>query len=470
MFNNAKIIDFSNKNIQQTPFGPNYISKCGKYVYKIVIRNGKLDRVIEGIKGAENPGGEMIVKDPEGREIKCFMQNGNIDRGWTRLNNNAMFYGTFQNGEPDAGSVDYTDSIITNFSLFEGKMKDWNIFDGKMKLKHGNTFVGQFSHGRYPSHGTLKVITPTASRSYTFNGEYDDIFRPVKGIAQYESGDVFEGRFENGLPYEGIKMYEEDGRKFEGIFNNNGVPIEGTFTYSNGNVFKGKLRGELPYEGIEKFSNGIIFEGRFEDGDPYYGTITYLNGNTFYGEIQDGLPYNGDRCIKNTNEYIKVTNGRDTLKYHFKKGIKHGVVISDRGRPTQVVFRSSGNYLLVASGGRNNNHDKIDYQTGKTQGEMWLMNEDFSKTYCIITFNSRGEPVKVKNYDAKKPFLEEESLLALYNKVPMIYTTLISKDIPKQDKSKKKENKKVDNKANLDLDKNNKKGHGQGGVGGGVNA
>ena len=324
-----------------------------------------------------------------------------------------------------------------------------------------------FSNKTIDNDELMEMVAIDESEQYVYKNNLSDW--PFNVVITDINGVSISGRAKIITP-EGMDIVCElkNGQICKETVKSERIPENGIINYLNGNVFNGKTYALQPDEGVMKYIEGHVFEGKFKKGEPYYGICKYSDGSEFFGEFKDGIQWDGDLSLMNSKkEHIQITEGKNTLKYYLKNGIKCSIVYDDNEQPTSTVYRSSGKYILTASGARNNNYNKIDYNTGNAQGELWLMNEDFSETYCIITFNSRGEPVKVKNYDAKKPFLEEESLLALYNKVPMIYTTLISKDIPKQDKSKKKENKKVDNKANLDLDKNNKKGSGKGG---GINA
>ena len=137
-----------------------------------------------------------------------------------------------------------------------------------------------------------------------------------QGIMKYATGDIYEGRWKNGIMHgTGRMMYakifddsdEEDGEEpskppvFFGQFVD-GKKVEGTLVYENGDSFTGEFTEDgLRDSGCLSFKNGDEFAGLFEGGAIKSGTMTTKDtGDEYSGEFLDAV-YHGSGKLTYAN-------------------------------------------------------------------------------------------------------------------------------------------------------------------------
>ena len=213
---------------------------------------------------------------PENRgEIRFFgiVRGGVPTSGWISSSDGTT-------GKLKSGKIEYSDGSVYEGGLFnvmrsgEGTITYANgdvysgVFSenelngkGTVVYAKGNTYEGNFVNGKKDGYGVH--VYKNSDGIDIYEGEFANDKRNGKGKMTYASGDIYEGEFKDDLKHgKGVYLHE-DGRSFEGTYENN-----------------------LRKEGLFKFSNKASFEGTFEmnpTNQMLEGTYTYSNGSTITG-------------------------------------------------------------------------------------------------------------------------------------------------------------------------------------------
>lgn len=99
----------------------------------------------------------------------------------------------------------------------------------------------------------------------------------IDGVGKYiyDSGDIYEGSFKNGLRDGKGKMLYVNGDIYEGDYKNDLRDGFGVYTFKNGDVYEGNFKnGVREGDGTYKFNDGMIFKGTFiQDGAKGNGNL-----------------------------------------------------------------------------------------------------------------------------------------------------------------------------------------------------
>ena len=268
--------------------------------------------------------GDWVDGNIEG-EGKFTFSNGDIYAGQFR--DNAMTQGVMSKANGDEYAGDFKDDMYTGYSLYN--------------YANGDSYCGDFERGKRHGDGVLKIKSTGANYAGRFEegeliygqlksneGEYLGQFAPVtrdysgRGIMKFDSGDVYDGKWEKGLMHgHGTLIYadlfaddeEDDGdadaekrvtSMFVGEFRQ-GKRVEGTLTYGNGDVYTGTITEDgLRDSGSIMFANGDEFAGLFEEGAMRCGIMTFKSGDVYSGEFKDSLFHGaGKMTYANGDEY-----------------------------------------------------------------------------------------------------------------------------------------------------------------------
>lgn len=155
--------------------------------------------------------GNFINEKPNGK--------GTMDYG-----NGEKFVGNFKNGQEDGDGILYKNNLAKNV----------NYSNGKMKIKEKSVVIG----------GNIPTVAG-CEKGDCYNGF---------GIVKFDSGNRYEGNFENGI---------KSG--------------EGKFYFAGGNVFTGTFKDNTYTNGVFKYAQEqITFDGNYnDDGSPKTGKYYY---------------------------------------------------------------------------------------------------------------------------------------------------------------------------------------------------
>ena len=127
---------------------------------------------------------------------------------------------------------------------------------------------------------------------YKYTGDFvNDKWEGQGQLENYETGDIYEGQFENGkINGKGIFKWK-NGEIYEGDFVSGIKHGKGIHKFPEGSEYEGEYNNGIR-EGKAKYiwADGRIFKGYFKNGKPEgKGQIIY-NGKTVKCEYKDGKP------------------------------------------------------------------------------------------------------------------------------------------------------------------------------------
>ena len=167
------------------------------------------------------------------------------------------------------------------------------INSGEPKLsitdESGNTYEGNYENGLIVK-GTLTFSEKdTNYKEYT--GEFNNL-RQMNGEGQmiHKNGDVHKGDFKNGKITGKGKLTKENGDVYEGDFFDGKITGKGKLTKENGDVYEGDFfDGKITGKGKLTKENGDVYEGDFKNGKMHgKGILTQENGDVYEGDFEIG--------------------------------------------------------------------------------------------------------------------------------------------------------------------------------------
>lgn len=173
----------------------------------------------------------------------------------------------------------------------------------------------------------------------TYVGETDFGIFTGSGTFTFQSGEFYEGAWQN-YQMEGIgELSYPDGGHYSGGFSKSMKCGQGTFTWDNGDIYNGQWENDaMNGTGTYIFSDGSRMDGEFLNNVFYSGeyvlsnntgdyTIQYSNGEMISATVKftDGSVYIGEfsDCQINGNGQIIYPNG-DTYTGEYKNGKRNG--------------------------------------------------------------------------------------------------------------------------------------------------
>lgn len=175
------------------------------------------------------------------------------------------------------------------FAVYEGNFKNEKP-NGKGIMDYGNgdKFEGNFTNGQEDGEGVLyKKNVPTKVIYKNGIASEKKEVTVIGGNAPIIDG-CLQGDCYNGF---GIIKFES-GNRYEGNFENGIKSGDGSFYFAGGNVFKGTFKDNIYSKGIFSYTNEHVnFTGTFD---------------------KEGLPKSGDYYYKNNDATVTIVDGKIT--------------------------------------------------------------------------------------------------------------------------------------------------------------
>ena len=127
---------------------------------------------------------------------------------------------------------------------------------------------------------------------YKYTGDFkDDMWHGEGKLENFETGDVYDGQFENGeMTGKGILKWR-NGEIYEGTFVKGIKEGKGIHKWPDGSQYKGEyINGIREGKGEYKWPDGRIYKGKFKDGKPNGKGKISFNGKAIECEFQNGKP------------------------------------------------------------------------------------------------------------------------------------------------------------------------------------
>lgn len=226
----------------------------------------------------------------------------------------SLYFGNFKNNKKEG----YGELYFKNDDSYKGEWKD-DKFNGigHYSYSDGSYYKGTWENGLLSGMGTIE------NDSCNFTGEIKDgIISGYGEVIYVESGDKYEGYFEENTK-SGLGVYSyNNGNHYEGEFKNGLFNGNGVFTYKNGSQYQGEFyNGKIYGEGSLYLNEGastIIYTAVWdgESGFPQQASILFPNGDLYEGDLENGFPsHNGKWTTLNEREAnVKIDlSERNTL-------------------------------------------------------------------------------------------------------------------------------------------------------------
>ena len=227
----------------------------------------------------------LVTYKPSEKSWNWFLQacycTNNISIGHMNFNN-GIYYGEVSNFKPHG----------------------YGIYDSVKKL-----YVGMWKNGLFAGSGIL----------YSDNRINEGIFEnnnPLDVITNYVTGDVFIGKYNNGLKLYGSYKWPI-GDSYHGQWNNGLFHGYGVYLWSDGRKCSGNwTNGNECGFGIYEFPDGHKYIGNWLDGKRHGFGVLYFNENLLYKGmwVDDSpsnnivLPFNGFFCLSFPDQRILIAS------------------------------------------------------------------------------------------------------------------------------------------------------------------
>ncbi len=143
------------------------------------------------------------------------------------------------------------------------------------------------------------------SKSFKYEGEFNEGLKQGEGTYVWENGDRYQGRFTADRPDGQGKYQFANGDAYEGDVQAGVINGRGSYTSRNGDVFEGSFLAGKPHGmGVYRFASGDRYEGEMQGGTMQgKGRYVAKNGDRVEGPFAAGRPQgkgtyyfsNGDR-------------------------------------------------------------------------------------------------------------------------------------------------------------------------------
>ncbi|HYC34921.1 MAG TPA: caspase family protein [Usitatibacter sp.] len=150
------------------------------------------------------------------------------------------------------------------------------------------------------------------------------------GKGEYSSKSFkYEGEFQEGLKHgSGIYVWE-NGDRYEGTFAEDRADGQGKYRFANGDTYEGQVKGGVIVgRGTYVARNGDVFEGSFSGGKPHgVGVYRFASGDRYEGEMDQGRLQGKGRYFNKSGDRIEApfADGKPQGKgiYHFANGDRY---------------------------------------------------------------------------------------------------------------------------------------------------
>jgi hypothetical protein len=164
------------------------------------------------------------------------------------------------------------------------------------------------------------------SKSFKYEGEFNDGLKQGQGVYTWDNGDRYEGRFAEDRP---------DGR--------------GKYQFANGDAYEGEVKaGVIAGRGSYTTKAGDVFDGSFVAGKPHgIGVYRFASGDRYEGEMSQGVMHGRGRYFAKGGDRIEApfvqAKPQGIGTYRFANGDRYegeiiGGVLSGQG----TYFYASG--------------------------------------------------------------------------------------------------------------------------------
>ena len=146
---------------------------------------------------------------------------------------------------------------------------------GEEICENSYKYTGDFVNDKWEGEGQLENY----DTGDIYNGHFEQGKINGKGIFKWKNGEIYEGNFINGIKHgKGIHRWP-DGSEYEGEYNNGIRDGKAKYTWADGRIFKGYFKkGKPEGKGIIIY-NGKTVECEYKDGKPTSDISKFFNNS-----------------------------------------------------------------------------------------------------------------------------------------------------------------------------------------------
>ncbi len=237
-------------------------------------------------------------------------------------------------------------NIYMKFNSWQ-ELSEWQKTDYVLIDYENGTYIGHFLNAQKHNWGVFFWKTGVFKDCKYF-GEFRNGKLHGKGLLYYNNGRKYEGDFDNNTPHGFATETYPNQDKYIGQFAHGYKNGKGDYYYSNGEIYEGKFLDNKPHgQGILKMPNGSIYEGNFALGKCNgKGKFKYGNGDSYEGEWSNS--------VKNGKGTYFYTSG-NVYVGEFSNGVRHGYgkLTSPNGESYEGMWQNdlkSGEGVFVSNG------------------------------------------------------------------------------------------------------------------------
>ncbi len=219
----------------------------------------------------------------------------------TEIGGYVKFFGTVDgDGNPYKGELYYSDGTTATVDMLNNKVtfSNGDIYtgalnaslrmngEGKLEYNTGDVYEGTFADGVISGEGKFSY-----ANGDTYVGMFADGMKNGNGVYTWFDGSTYTGDFVNDKK-EGSGVYLwSDGSSYTGEYKNELKDGTGTYRFANGDVYSGSFVADARTgHGTYTWANGDEYVGNFEDNEMNgTGTYRFASGRTFEGRFEDGV-------------------------------------------------------------------------------------------------------------------------------------------------------------------------------------
>ncbi|XP_070561025.1 MORN repeat-containing protein 1-like isoform X3 [Ptychodera flava] len=230
------------------------------------------------------------------------------------------------------GKYIYSNSFYT----YEGEWRDGKKHGhGKLLMKDGSYYEGEFIHGEIAGHGTRYW----SHNKNTYSGQFENGELEGHGVMTYADSSRYEGAFQRNKREGHGELTDADGGIYEGSFHNNKRHGDGQQTYANGDRYIGDwINGQRQGSGEMHFQDTSLYDGQWRN-DMFNGEGTYIgvSGMSYEGIWINGRPaIEADRLVFVGEPVIELVQGT-TFNVAVETRNAEGELVEDNGREIQII-------------------------------------------------------------------------------------------------------------------------------------
>ena len=229
--------------------------------------------------------GTFVNNSLHGKGVLRF-PNGDVHEG--QFENSRLVFGTIVSATGQRQAVDRRNASAAGATTATHSTAATAAATGRnghgvANFESGERYEGEFRNGKY--HGAGTYTWPSGQR---YEGEWANGLYHGKGTLLSANGRSYNGEWLAGKRNGTGVSIGLNGTRYEGQFLDDKASGTGVLTWAGGRYEGEHLNGNYEGKGKLTLSNGMVYEGDFINDKLVYGTALYPSGDKYEGTWTDG--------------------------------------------------------------------------------------------------------------------------------------------------------------------------------------